>query len=94
MKQSPFKTTFIFGLLIFLIPIFLVGLILIFNFVGSSKQEVNQEPKKELVVKTKKVIVYDTVTKIIERPKPKIKKEEPVVEVQRDTEQITDTLNH
>lgn len=92
MKQNPFKATFIFGLIIFLVPVFLVGLILFFNFVGSSKQEVKQEPKKEVVVETKKVIVYDTV--VIERQKPKIKKEEPVVEVQRDTEQITDTLNH
>jgi hypothetical protein len=92
MKQSPFKMTFIFGLIIFLVPIFLVSLILLFNFVGKSKQEVKETPKKEVVVETKKVIVYDTV--IIERPKPKVKKEEPIVETQRDTEQITDTLNH
>jgi hydrogenase-4 membrane subunit HyfE len=91
MKQNPFKATFIFGLTIFLVPIFLVSLFLFINFVGKSKQEVKETPKKEVIVETKKVIVYDTV--IIEQPKPKIKKE-PVVEVQRDTEQITDTLNH
>ena len=37
MKQSPFKMTFIFGLIIFLVPIFLVSLILLFNFVEKSK---------------------------------------------------------
>ena len=91
MKQSPFKTAFYFGLIIYLTPIFLVSIILLLTFVGSSKTNEEEKPKKEVVVETKKVIVYDTV--IIEKPKPRIKKE-PVVEVQRDTEQITDTLNH
>jgi len=98
MKQSPFKMTFIFGLIIFLVPIFLVSLILLFNFVGKSKSNKDIQPKQEIIFEPDNIIDHDTV--YIERPKVKPKQvTKPAPDtvtpniVISDSETIIDTLN-
>jgi len=98
MKQSPFKMTFIFGLIIFLVPIFLVSLILLFNFVGKSKSNKDIQPKQEIIFEPDNIIDHDTV--YIERPKVKPKQvTKPTPDtvtpniVIPNSETITDTLN-
>jgi uncharacterized membrane protein YqjE len=90
MRKNVFKLTFYYGLTLLLIPIFLVSLILIITFVNGSKDVETEPLKKEITVRTKKIIVHDTI--IIEKVKPKYKSS-PIVDTQQDTEQITDTLN-
>jgi hypothetical protein len=102
MKQSPFKMTFIFGLIIFLVPIFLVSLILLFNFVEKSKSNKDIQPKQEIIFEPDNIIDHDTV--YIERPKVKPKQVTKQVTkpapdtvtpniVISDSETIIDTLN-
>jgi hypothetical protein len=91
MKQNPFKLTFYFGLSIFLIPIFILSIALIYAITGNSKSKEDIKPKPEVVFETKETVIYDTV--FIEKPKskptPKV-----LIEVKKvDSTKNTDTVN-
>jgi hypothetical protein len=91
MKKNTFKLTFYFGLSIFLIPIFILSIALIYAITGNSKSKEDIKPKPEVVFETKETVIYDTV--FIENPKskptPKV-----LIEVKKvDSTKNTDTVN-
>ena len=62
MGPSVFKKTYYLGLSIILIPIiFFSFLFLLLFLTKSSDKQIEDKPKKEIVVETKTVIVRDTV---------------------------------
>jgi hypothetical protein len=90
MKKSPFKLTYYFGLLLFLIPVFLIIFIIILSITYNRKDKSYEEPKK--VVKTKIVtkIVYDTVS--VKVPKQKLTPNINIESKKQDTNIIKDSL--
>lgn len=69
MKNSPFKLTYYFGLIMLSIPTFLLLLIGIFSLNYGRKDESYTEPKKVIETKVVTKIVYDTIK--VEKPKQK-----------------------
>ena len=101
MSLSPFKKTFYYGLLVILIPISLIGIILLLNFINRPiKTKV--EDKVDVVIETKKII-QGTVKQVVkEEPKEVIKnkivynnKPKVMAEILKvDSVVVIDTSNH
>jgi hypothetical protein len=91
MKKNAFKLTFYFGLSIFLIPIFLISIALVYAVTGNSKSKEEIKPKPEVVFETKEKVIYDTV--YVERPKSKPTPKILVEEKKIDSTKNTDTVN-
>jgi hypothetical protein len=91
MKKNAFKLTFYFGLSIFLIPIFIITIALIYAITGNSKTKEEIKPKPEVVFETKETVIYDTV--FVEKPKSKPSPKILVEEKKIDSTKNTDTVN-
>jgi hypothetical protein len=91
MKKNAFKLTFYFGLSIFLIPIFLISIALVYAVTGNSKSKEEIKPKPEVVFETKEKVIYDTV--YVERPKSKPTPKILVDSKKIDSTKNTDTVN-
>ena len=101
MSLSPFKKTFYYGLLVILIPISLIGIILLLNFINRPiKTKV--EDKVDVVIETKKII-QGTVKQVVkEEPKEVIQnkivynnKPKVIPEILKvDSVVVIDTSNH
>ena len=101
MSLSPFKKTFYYGLSVILIPISLIGITLLLNFINRPiKTKV--EDKVDVVIKTKKII-QGTVKQVVkEEPKEVIQnkivynnKPKVIPEILKvDSVVVIDTSNH
>lgn len=91
MKKNVFKLTFYFGLSIFLIPIFLIGLALFYTITGNSKPKEVIKQKPEIVFETKEKFIYDTV--FVEKPKSKPSPKVLVEPKKIDSTKNMDTVN-
>lgn len=90
MKNSPFKLTYYFGLLLFLIPILSIIFIIILSITYNRKDKSYKEPKKVVETKIVTKIVYDTVK--VKVPKQKITPKINIESKKLDTNNIKDSL--
>jgi hypothetical protein len=90
MKNSPFKLTYYFGLLLFLITILSIIFIIILSITYNRKDKSYEEPKKVVETKIVTKIVYDTVK--VKVPKQKITPKINIEPKKLDTNIIKDSL--
>ena len=70
MKNSPFQKTFYLGLISFITPVIVIGIILSLIAINSSHEPKKNQVVNEVVFPPENVIEHDTV--YVEKPKPKI----------------------